>query len=168
MVIREETAADRAAVYDIHHRAFGRTGEADLVDQLRNNAQPVISLVATLDETVRGHILFSPVTLDGNDSLQLMGLAPMAVAPASQNGGIGSALVEAGLAACRARGVAALAVLGHPNFYPRFGFKPASLFGIRSTYEVPDDVFMMMELIPGSMRNQSGMVRYHRAFESVD
>jgi putative acetyltransferase len=93
-----------------------------------------------------------------------MGLAPMAVLPAHQRRGVGSSLVRAGLDVCRHRGVDAVVVLGHAAFYPRFGFQPASRFGIRSEYDVPDDVFMAIELRPGALAGPAGLVRYHAAF----
>lgn len=168
MQIRAETEADQPVVYDINRAAFGRSAEADLVEQLRQKASPFISLVAEVDGEVRGHILFTPVVLDEDTDLKLMGLAPMAVTPGCQNGGVGSALVKAGLAACADQGVGAVVVLGHPNYYPRFGFSPASTFGIRSTYDVPDDVFMAVELIAGYLDAHAGTVRYHRAFDEVE
>jgi putative acetyltransferase len=111
--------------------------------------------------------MFSPITLEGQSGVTMMGLAPMAVAPASQRRGIGSALVRAGLEACRQIGCGAVVVLGHPGFYPRFGFVPALRFRIRSDYDVPDDVFMALELQPDALRGRSGVVRYHAAFASL-
>ena len=97
-----------------------------------------------------------------------MGLAPMAVAPARQRQGVGSALARAGIAACRDLGFGAVIVLGHPEYYPRFGFVPASRFGLRSEYDVPDDVFMAMELKPGALHGRGpGTIRYHPAFGNV-
>lgn len=163
-----EAEADQPAVYDINHAAFGQPAEANLVEQLRHKAHPFISLVAEVDEEVCGHILFTPVELDNGSDLELMGLAPMAVAPKCQNTGVGSALVKAGLAACVDQGIGAVVVLGHPDYYPRFGFKPASTLGIGSTYDVPDEVFMALELIPGYLDAHEGTVRYHCAFDEVE
>ena len=92
----------------------------------------------------------------------------MAVVPAAQRRGVGSALVRAGIDECRKLGCGALVVLGHPAFYPRFGFLPAARVGIRSHYDVPDDVFMALELVNGSLRGRSGLVRYHTAFASLE
>jgi putative acetyltransferase len=141
--------------------------EADLVDALRAQATPLMSYVAELDGTIAGHILFSPVTLLSHPDLAIMGLAPMAVLPTLQRQGIGSALVRTGLDACRDMGAGAVIVLGHAEYYPRFGFVPASRFGIRSEYDVPDDVFMAIELIPGFLAPRPGTIRYHPAFGSV-
>ena len=167
MIIRTQESADRAAVHALHAAAFETSAEADLVDLLREQAEPLVSLVAEIDQGVVGHILFSPVTLTENDALRIMGLAPMAVAPAYQQRGIGSALVRAGLEQCRELGFATVVVLGHARYYPRFGFSPASCFGIKCEYDVPDDVFMIAKLTPGALGGRSGTVKYHAAFGSV-
>lgn len=125
-----------------------------------------MSLVAAEGETLVGHIAFSPVTFtfaDGDDVL-MMGLAPMAVDPPRQRHGIGSALVRAGLDECRRLGAIAVVVLGHPEYYPRFGFRPASRFGVKSEYQVPDDVFMALELRARALDGRTGTVRYHPVF----
>ncbi len=168
MLIRAEKDTDRAAIHAVNAAAFPTPAEADLVDALRRQAHPLISLVAERDGTILGHILFSPVALDSRPDLRIMGLAPMAVAPEHQRSGIGSALVRAGLDECRQRGFSAAVVLGHPEYYPRFGFSPAVRYGIRSEYDVPDEVFMAMELVPGALRDATGTIKYHPAFNSVE
>lgn len=165
--IREERDGDRAAIRSVNLAAFGQHAEADLVDTLRVQASPIISLVTEFGGAIVGHILFSPVDLADHDDLAMMGLAPMAVLPAHQRAGVGSALVRAGLDACRAAGCQAVVVLGHPAFYPRFGFAPASRFGLHCEYDVPDDAFMAMELDAGVLSGRRGIVRYHAAFGSV-
>ena len=168
MLIRAERASDAPAVRSVNEAAFGATTEADLVDLLRDQASPVISLVAEDAGVLVGHILFSPVTLANNPGAAVvMGLAPMAVLPLFQRRGIGSALVRAGLDACRGLPAGAVVVLGHAEYYPRFGFAPASRFGLTSEYDVPDDVFMALELEPGALRGRTGLVRYHDAFGNV-
>ena len=164
MLIRTEEERDRAAVYAVNAAAFETSVEANLVDALRQRAQPVISLVAENDQTVVGHILFSPVSLAGHPNVNIMGLAPMAVAPIHQRKGIGSALVRAGLERCKELGCGAVVVLGHPEYYPRFGFSPSSRFGIGCEYEVPEEVFLVIELQPGYLRGASGTIKYHAAF----
>ncbi len=164
MHIRPEQEQDRPAVRQVNESAFERPAEADLVAAVRDQAAPVISLVAQDGDAIIGHILFSPVTLSAHKNLVLMGLAPMAVVPELQHQGVGSALVRAGLEACRNLGAGAVMVLGHPQYYPRFGFSPAVGYGIRSEYSVPDDTFMVLELQPGSLRGVSGVVKYHAAF----
>jgi putative acetyltransferase len=96
-----------------------------------------------------------------------MGLAPMAVLPACQRRGIGSALVRAGLDTCAQRGVGAVVVLGHATYYPRFGFEPASRFGITTEHDAPDEAFMALELLPGLLVGRAGQIRYHPVFRTV-
>lgn len=167
MQIRPERDTDRDAVRAVNAAAFPTPAEADLVDALREQARPVISLVAERDGAIVGHILFSPVTLDSRPGLSMMGLAPMAVAPEHQRSGVGLALVRAGLDECRQKGFSAVVVLGHPEYYPRFGFVPAVRYGLRSEYDVPDEVFMVQELVPGALEGAPGTIRYHAAFGSV-
>lgn len=167
MLIRPEEEQDRLAIHALNVCAFGSTAEADLVDALRARARPLVSLVAEDGGAIVGHILFSPVSLPGRPDLEIMGLAPMAVAPARQRKGIGSALVRAGLARCRQSGVGAVVVLGHPGYYPRFGFVPSTRFGIGCEYDAPEEAFMAIELIPGCLRGASGKIRYHAAFANA-
>src|SRR5262245_47572397 len=149
MLIRDERTDDRAVVHAVNQAAFETSVEASLVDALREQASPVVSLVAEEDGAVVGHILFSPVSLSGHPGLKIMGLAPMAVLPEQQRKGIGSALVKDGLLRCKQLGFGAVVVLGHPEYYPRFGFLPGKRFGIESEYPVPEEVFMVLELDPG-------------------
>jgi len=167
MEIRAEAENDRALVRELNVVAFEGSAEADLVDGLRQNASPIISLVAEEEGQIVGHILFSPAGLIGHPEARIMGLAPMAVLPEHQNKGIGSALVRAGLEQCRNLGFAAVIVLGHPEYYPRFGFKPASRFNLESEYDVPDEVFMAIELEPGALSDLCGRAQYHEAFYSL-
>jgi putative acetyltransferase len=167
MQIRLEQPADVAAVHAVNASAFETSAEAALVDALRAQEQPILSVVADEEGSIVGHILFSPVTLMGHGELAIMGLGPMAVLPARQRGGIGSALVRNGLERCRQLGCAAVVVLGHPEFYPRFGFVPASRFGITSEYDVPDEVFMALELKMGVLNRKAGTIRYHPAFAAM-
>ena len=167
MLIRAEKENDRDAVYAVNVSAFETPSEANLVDALREQAQPFVSLVAEDNGELAGHIMFSPVSLSGYPDLKMMGLAPMAVAPEHQRKGIGSALVRAGLEQCKQLCFAAVVVLGHPEYYPRFGFLPSSQFGIDSEYEVPEEVFMAMELQPGTLSGKTGRVKYHAAFSNV-
>ena len=139
-----------------------------MVNALRNNGCTYISLVAELESKVVGHILFTPVELSGDkDKLKIIGLAPMAVLNKYQNKGIGSKLVEAGLDKCKSLGYDAVVVLGHPNYYPKFGFVPSIKYGIKSEYDVPDEVFMILELVPDALKNHEGIIKFHEAFNSV-
>jgi putative acetyltransferase len=167
VIIRSERPGDIAGIRDVALAAFETAVEADLVDALRAQAALLISLVADDSGVIVGHVAFSPVTLSGRPELKIMGLAPMAVVPSRQREGIGSALVRAGLDACRQLGFRAVVVLGHARYYPRFGFGPASRLGLVSEYDVPDDVFMVFELEPGALNGASGTIRYHSVFANA-
>lgn len=146
--------------------AFETRLEADLVDALRQAAYPIVSLVADVGGTIVGHMLFSPVTLSGNPDVKMMGLAPMAVRPSEQRRGIGSALIREGLTRCTHLAYGAVVVVGHRDYYPRFGFKSASTFNLKSEYDVPEDVFMALELTPNYLHGKTGTIRYHMAFRT--
>jgi putative acetyltransferase len=167
MRIRPEDQSDWAAIHAVNVSAFETSDEANLVDALRQEARPVVSLVAEDAGTIVGHIIFSPVSLPGRADLKIMGLAPMAVAPEYRRKGIGSALVRAGLEECKHLRFGAVVVLGHPDYYPRLGFAPASRFGIGCEYEVPEDTFMVIELQAGFLRGASGKIKYHAAFSNL-
>jgi putative acetyltransferase len=167
IIVRAETAADVPAVYRVNELAFGRPEEANLVDALRASARPFISLVAVSGEQVVGHIFFSPVTLEAETAAcVILGLAPLAVLPEYQRRGIGAQLVRVGLKECQRRGCDVVVVLGHPAYYPRFGFVPASRKGLRCEYPVPDEVFMVAELRPHALVGR-GLVKYRPEFGGV-
>jgi len=111
--------------------------------------------------------MFTPVELTDHPSVFIMGLAPMAVKEDFRGVGVGSKLVTAGIEACEKLGAGAIVVLGHANYYPKFGFNPASRFNLSCEYEVPDEAFMALELMPGYLSSKSGVVKYHEAFASV-
>ena len=163
-VVRAEREDDHAAVHAVNAAAFESPFEADLVDRLRREASPVVSLVAEAGGKVVGHVLFTPVTLAGHHDLRLMGLAPMAVAAVHQGRGVGSALVRDGLDRCARMEVGAVVVLGHPGYYPRFGFEPGAGYGLACEYDAPAEAFMVKELQPGYLAGRSGTVSYHAAF----
>ena len=167
MLIRAEERRDWAAVHAVNVSAFETPAEANLVDALREQAQPLVSLIAEDNGAIVGHIVFSPVSHSGHPALKTVGLAPMAVAPEHRRKGIGSALVRAGLEQCRQLGFGAVVVLGHPAYYPRFGFLSSTCFGIGCEYEVPEEVFMVVELQAGFLRGASGKIKYHSAFSNV-
>jgi putative acetyltransferase len=166
IVIRPERIADVDAAHAVVAAAFEREGEADLVDALRRGARPFISLVATREEIVVGHIAFSPLRLDGEGPLA-MGLAPLSVLPAMQSCGIGSRLTRAGLQACRAIETGPVFVLGHAEYYPRFGFRPAAELGFYFMTPGGEPSFFVLELSTGAAAGRSGRVRYHSAFDAV-
>lgn len=165
--IRPERSGDIAIIHQIVAQAFGGAAEADLVDVLRRNGKATLSLVAEDNGRVVGHILFSPVVIDaGEKQLQGLGLAPLAVSPERQNEGIGSLLTEHGLKRCREMQTTFVVVLGHPDYYPRFGFVPASRFGVSSEYNVRDEAFMILEMREGALADAAGVARYQPEFGS--
>jgi putative acetyltransferase len=147
--------------------AFPTPAEAELVDRLREAGAVTISLVAEQHGRVVGHVLFSPVRVeDAAGSSEALGLAPMAVVPELQRGGIGSALVRAGLDACRRGGHPIVFVLGHPAYYPRFGFEPAAARGLHYA-EGFERAFFVAELEPGALAGRRGVVRYRPEFDGL-
>lgn len=157
-VIRPERAGDAAAIRAVNLAAFEGSEEADMVDRVRQNGGTQLSLVAETGSEIVGHILFSEVAVGEATG---MGLAPMAVLPAHQRRGVGTTLIEHGLDLLRARGCGFVIVLGHPGYYPRFGFEPASRYGISTEYEgVPDEAFMALELAAAGLEGVSGVARY--------
>jgi len=167
--IRRERPEDIAAVRAVNEAAFEQTTEAEITDALRDVCADVLSLVAESDGEIVGHILFSPVTIEcGSQSRKGMGLAPMAVTPDRQRQSIGSELVQAGLEILRKQGCPFVIVLGHPAFYPRFGFVPASRYGLISQWEgVPDAAFMVLVLDASSMAGVTGVARYREEFDAA-
>ena len=166
IAIRPEQAGDAASVRQVNERAFGAPAEADLVDALRGS-DGSISLVAIANGAVVGHILFTPVTLDAAGAVRAAGLAPVSVLPEHQRAGVGTQLVRAGLAACREQGYSAVVVVGHPSYYPRFGFTPAHTYGLRCEFAVPRDAFMVAVLDPQVLPHLAGLVRYRPEFAAV-
>jgi putative acetyltransferase len=150
----------------INVRAFGQNTEADLVDALRSSCPEHISLVAEVDARPVGHILFTPVVIEAPEkNITGMGLAPMAVLPEFQRRGIGSRLIEAGLERLRHDRQPFVVVLGHAGYYPRFGFRPASQFGVTCEFEgVPDEAFMMIAIESSWPKELAGIARYQPEF----
>lgn len=162
--IREEGPDDVAAVRALNRRAFGQDLEGDIVDALRSSGASVLSLVATRNGQVVGHILYSPVSVGGDVTGAALG--PMSVLPEHQRQGIGSQLVETGNRRLKEAGCPFILLVGHPDFYPRFGFTPASSHGIVCEWEVPDDAFLLLVLDEARMRGVSGLARYRPEFSS--
>jgi len=156
LAIRPEQPPDHEQVHGVLDDAFGQPQESRLVRALRGDPD-CLSLVAERDGLVVGHGDFGAAAL-----------GPMGVRPDVQRRGIGSRLVRRGLEACRDRGVPAVFVLGHPQYYPRFGFVPASGFGIRCEFPAPDDAFLALELRPDALRGVRGTVQYHAAFSALE
>ena len=168
MMIRSERQEDREQIMHINRQAFQTEAEANLFDGLRESGASLISLVAEEEGEAVGHILFSPVALEGGSkNIPIAGLAPMAVLPEWQKRGVGTKLVEEGLRRCEEAEYAAVVVLGYPAYYSRFGFVPSSDYGIKSEYDVPEDVFMIKELKQGALSHCSGTVKYHELFSRL-
>ena len=168
MIVRQERPQDIAGIRRLNEQAFGQPAEADLVDLLRARGKVILSLVAAQGDLIVGHILFSPVMIESEGNLfAAAGLAPMAVLPELQKQGIGSQLVEHGLEQCRKTGHECVVVLGHAEYYPRFGFVPASRYGLKCEYDVPDEVFMALELRKGALKGREGIARYEPEFKEV-
>jgi putative acetyltransferase len=168
LLIRPERPEDTAAIPQVNEQAFGCADEANLVDALRTRGKAVLSLVGIEDDRIVGHLFFSPVTIEFADRIILaVGLAPMAVVPERQRRGIGLLLVRAGLEECRNAGYDCVVVLGHPAYYPRFGFVPASQYGITSESEVPDEAFMVLVWRGGMLRDRGGLARYQPEFRKA-
>ncbi len=166
--IRREEPRDGKGIREVNLLAFGQPQEADVVDRLRQDCPDLLSLVAVRDDRVVGHILFSPATIeDKNGTVRGMGLAPMSVLPEYQRQGVGSQLVRAGLAELKAGSCPFVIVLGHPEYYPRFGFERASIRGISSEWEVPDEAFMALVLDQAAMQGVSGVARYRPEFAAA-
>lgn len=169
MNIRTETPADYSSVREINDLSFGGPAEGQLVAGLRQ-LPGTISLVAEEHNQLIGHIMFSlGSVLDeiSGEHAEVTILAPMAVLPSHQRQGVGSMLVRGGLQACREAGHQLIVVLGHPWYYPLFGFTPASRVGIRYPQPVRDEVFMALELTPGAADLAQGVLQLPEPFALV-
>ncbi|MDF2684171.1 MAG: family N-acetyltransferase [Brevibacillus sp.] len=148
---------------------FSDQKEHELVARIRMDSEafiPELSLVAILpDNEIVGHILLSKIRIkQENRSTESLALAPVSVLPDYQRKGIGRMLILKALEKAKELGYRSVVVLGHPEYYPKFGFQKASLWGIRAPFEVPDEVFMAIELCEDALVNVSGVVEYSRAF----
>ena len=172
LIIRPETPADYARIYEITEAAFRDLDvsdhtEQDLVNRLRDSAAyiPELALVAELNGEVVGHILFTRASIVGSDrSWETLVLAPVSVAPPHQKCGIGGRLIRAGIQIAREMGFDSINLVGHAEYYPRFGFVRASRYNIRVPFDVPDDVFLIQELRPGALNGVSGVIHYAPEF----
>ena len=167
--IRVENKEDVLQVRTLNNKAFGQPAEANIVDKLRHACPEYLSLVAEDGKIIVGHILFTPTVIeDSGREVQGMGLAPMAVIPDRQRQGIGSMLVRRGLQILRDRGCPFVIVLGHPEYYPRFGFEPASKHHLKSQWDgVPDEAFMILVFDRDSLQNAGGVARYRDEFDEA-
>jgi putative acetyltransferase len=163
VLIRSEQPDDRPQIRTVNEAAFGRSDEADLIDNLRTEGAVLLSLVAELGNQIVGHILFSRMTIETvHASIPAVSLAPMAVLPDHQARGIGSQMIRHGLAQLRDRDERIVLVLGHEHYYPRFGFSPEQARHLASAF--PSEAFMALELTNGALAAIHGSVRYPAAF----
>jgi putative acetyltransferase len=168
--IRAEIGEDRPAIYEVNKLAFGQEKEPRLVDALRESDDFIseLSLVAVKEGKVVGHILFNPMVIETKIGLvRVLGLAPLAVLPEFQRHGIGSELVRKGLEECQHFGHEVVVVIGHPEYYPRFGFSSARAKGLEAPFEVPDEAFMVLEIKEGALEGISGTIKLPPAFEGL-
>ena len=166
--IRAEKYEDVNAISHVNNKAFGQKNEAELIDKLRTRGVLTISLVAIINKQVVGHIAFSPVTVESESSnWEAIALAPMAVLPEYQRQGIGSQLVRAGLDECQRLGHIIIVVLGHPDYYPRFGFVSAKEQGVDCQYDVPQEAWMLLEIQEGALAGRKGTVRFQPEFQDA-
>lgn len=162
--IRAEQPSDIEAIREMNRQAFGQDDEGRIVDALRANGAAAVSLVATDGAAVVGHIMFSPLSVG---SLAGIALGPMAVAPDHQRQGIGSRLVHAGIERLRRAGCPFIVLIGHPAFYPRFGFEPAAKYGLTCEWDVPAEAFMVNVLDPQAAEKLNGAARYRAEFSAA-
>jgi len=167
--IRREQPGDEAQIYDVNLRAFGRKAEPEVVDMLRISCPEGVSLVAEAGGKIVGHILFTPAVIEGDGCCVTgTGLAPLAIVPEYQRHGVGSALVAAGLEAMRQAGQPFVVLVGHPGYYPRFGFVRASQYGIRPEYEeVPDEAFMIIVFDDEKLQGITGVAHERPEFAAA-
>jgi putative acetyltransferase len=168
--VRAEQKNDAEAIDEVTRLAFGQEDECLLIRRIRNSPRfiPDLSLVAVKEGKIVGHILFSPIIIEtAKGNIQALSLAPMAVLPAFQNRGIGSELVQEGLSRCRRLDHKIVVVIGHPDYYPRFGFILARPQGLAVAFPVPDEAFMVQELVPRALESIKGTVRYPPEFNET-
>lgn len=168
LIVRSENAnsEELAAIHAVNVAAFGREDEAELVDRLRQDGDVLASLVAVLDRHIAGHILFSRMSIEtAAGSVPAVALAPMAVLPDYQRRGIGGRLIQEGLDLLREQGERIVIVLGHPEYYPRFGFSSDKARSLESPF--PRDAYFALDLEPGALDDVRGKVKYPAAFGSL-
>ncbi|WHY99635.1 GNAT family N-acetyltransferase [Peribacillus simplex] len=173
ILIRQELTEDYTMTEKVVERAFKNEEYSDkkehfLVNRLRSSDAfiPELSLVAiNQDNDIIGHILLTKIqVVDDENTTDSLALAPVSVAPEYQNKSVGSKLIRAALKKAKEIGYDSIILLGHKEYYPKFGFKPASLWNIKAPFDVPDDTFMVLELTEGTLQNTQGTVHYPKAF----
>jgi predicted N-acetyltransferase YhbS len=171
VIIRQEKESDFPDVYSLIKNAFSQDDEAKLVEQLRNSDSfiPALSLVAEIKNKITGHILFTKIKIreSAGREYDSLALAPLAVMPEFQKKGIGGRLIFFGLNKAKELGHKSVIVLGHEDYYTKFGFIPAHRWKIKSPFDVPAGAFMGLELVKDGLKNVKGTVQYPEEFESV-
>ncbi len=165
--IRNERKNDYDEIRKINDLAFGQENEGKMIEALRKTSDfnSLLSLVAEIKDKIVGHILFYPIKIRNKaEKCTVLSLAPLAVHPEYQNQGIGDKLVKRGLEIAKELDFSIVIVVGHPKYYPRFGFTPARNWGIKLPFDVPDDVFLALELKENSLKNCSGIVEYPKEY----
>jgi putative acetyltransferase len=163
IVIRKEISLDYEAIKEVNNLAFNQKQEGELIENLRKKPEFVseLSLVAIHMNKIIGHILFFPVRIIAeNITVKTLSLAPMSVLPDYQRKGVGGSLIEAGLLKAKKTGFISVVVLGHPEYYPRFGFRKASNWMIKEPFGVPDEVMMAIELKDGGLSFGGGLIEF--------
>ncbi|MGB6680302.1 MAG: N-acetyltransferase [Candidatus Bathyarchaeia archaeon] len=167
IIIRKEKKEDFKSIYEINKQAFKQKNESELIERIRvsKNFVPELSLVAEKNGKIVGHILFTKIKIKGEKEYESLILAPMAVLPELQKQGIGEKLITEGLKKARELGFSSVIVLGHKDYYPKFGFEKASKWNIKCSFKVPDEAFMAIELNIGALAEKSGIVEFPKEFE---
>jgi len=168
--IREESPGDYPEITSVNNLAFGQENEGLLIAELRKRAEFVkeLSMVATVGRKIAGHILFFPVVISaGTSEVETLSLGPMSVHPDFQKKGIGGALILNGMKQAKRLGYKSVIVLGHPSYYPKFGFSRAGAWRIRAPFDAPDDALMAVEIVPGSLDFGGGVIVYPEEFNNV-
>lgn len=169
ITIRKESENDYKYVYKVNKEAFLRDNESELVEKIRlgDNYINDLSLVAIVKNEIVGHIMLSKIEISGKENLDILTLAPMSVIPNYQKIGIGSKLIESAIEKAKELGYKAIIVLGHENYYPKFGFEVAALYDIYPPFDVPDDVFMIKILDKTIIDQLGGQVLYPKEFMEI-
>jgi putative acetyltransferase len=170
ITIRKEEEKDHKQIFEVNKLAFQQENEGKLIEKIRKNENfiPELSIVAEIDNRIVGHILFSKIKIVGKSVYESLALAPMAVIPEFQRKGIGSELVKKGINKAKKLGFDSIIVIGHKEYYPKFGFQNASRWNIKCPFEVPDEVFMAIELTEKAFEGKAGTVEYPDEFNEVE
>jgi predicted N-acetyltransferase YhbS len=167
MIIRQEKNEDFKSIYEINYQAFKQKNESELIERIRSskNFVPELSLIAEKNGKIVGHILLSKIKINGEKEYESLILAPLAVLPELQKQGIGEKLITEGLRKAKELGFSSVIVVGHKDYYPKYGFEKASKWNIKCSFKFPDEAFMAIELNIGALTEKSGIVEFPKEFE---